>query len=246
MANETQLVANTSKIAEAALRNLRLEGLGGGDQDNPFKSRMLRMVSDRLVIEQPVGESGLIELAPGESVVCICQLGQEVLRFSAEVKGPTTYKLDQSRQMPAILLCRLGDPDVVRRRQYDRFTLDHADPMDVAFWVMELGPSGAARVCEEFHGTAADISAGGVSVTIEQIMWLRFLGEKQLWVRFMLPDQNESLIYHAEVRHCIKDERTGQHRLGLQFTEAIEPGQEQKMLAHLASFEAAKASGLVG
>jgi len=224
------------KLAEVALRYLRLDGTAGSDK-REFHSRALSFQPEGLVIEAPTSKGQPVELATGDPVVCFCQLGNEVLRFSAEVAGEAPCRLDTGEEVTGIVLGSLGEPTVAQRRQHHRISLSGTEPVGAVIWVMEMDEaSGRACVAEEIHGHIVDISTGGICMTMNHVMWVPFIGECQLWVRVMLPAESESLLFRARLQHVGEQDPDGHYRVGLEFTEAVEPGQHQLITHQLANF----------
>ncbi len=225
----------SAKLAEIALRNLRLDGLAGPDESR-FSSRALRFGFDGLIIDAPTHCDQPVVLTPGDSVVCFCQLGRDVLRFTAEVIGPASCQRDNGDVAAGVILAELTEPTVAQHRQHQRISLEGSEPVGAVIWLMDVDESGQASVVEEISGQVSDISTGGICMTMSHVMWIPFVSESQLWIRIMLPAESESLLFRAKPQHVGEPDENGLHRVGLQFTEAVEPGQHQLITQQLANF----------
>jgi len=224
------------KIAEAALRNLHLDCFLRDEDTTQFSSRMLHLGADGLVIERPHHQGQALQVSDGDRVVCSCRLGQEILRFHAVVAEHVWFRLNQQAGIPAVLLCELSEPRLVQRRRYFRLALTNRRPADVTCWLVMTEESGAVRVCSKFDGKIVDLSTGGIGVLIEDESLLVDTTDRQLWVRFSLPNENESLIFRVELRHMQGGTGQGDCRIGLEFMEYVEPGREQAIVEKLAEF----------
>jgi c-di-GMP-binding flagellar brake protein YcgR len=229
---------NVGKIAEAALRNLHLDCFSEDNGAKPFTSRMREWDGAELLIDPPQHQGRPVELAPGERVVCSCRLGQEVIRFTATAAGPACLPGDDQRRTSAVRLASLGNMQVIQRRRYYRVSLAGREPSEVTCWLVDQDESGSASVCSKFMGRITDLSTGGVGVEVANKQVLDELEGRQIWVRFVLPTENESLIFRAESRYArALDEGEG-YRIGLEFMEYIEPGQHSAVIEKLARFVA--------
>ncbi len=230
-----------SKVAEAALRNLYVDGHVGDDPAaRHFESRMLRLGLEGLLIAPPSFRGTPVDLNAGDTMVCSCRLGREILRFTAVVKDPACVATEGDREMPATLLSCPAEPTVVQRRRYFRLSLAGRQGTEATFWAVENSDAGATRVCGEFHGAIQDVSANGVGVELPDGEPLQQLGDRQLWVRFTLPGENESLIFRVELKHVQAPDPHGSCRIGLELVEFVEPGQYQSVFRKLTQFVAAK------
>ena len=234
-----QAIANDhgqTKIAEAALRNLHLDCFLAADGERHFTSRVLGLAEGGLAIDAPVHRGRPVELTPGECVVCSCRLGREILRFTAVVADATRAPTGQVGS-PTVRLAEIGELTTVQRRRHYRMSLDGRQPVDVTCWLVELAESGEAGVCSMFAAQMADVSPGGACVIIRGDQLLNDLDGRQVWVRFMLPEQkNESLIFRVEPRHVQATDDGSGWRIGVEFMEYIEPGQHQLIVDKLARF----------
>ena len=224
------------KLADAALRNLHLDCSFQSDDGKQFSSRILHLSGEALVIEAPQRQGCPVELSPGETVVCSCRLGHEILRFPATVAGRTSYPPGSDAPASAVRLERLGQLTVVHRRRYYRVALGEHRPTEVMCWVVQLGQSGAVSVCSKFAGEMADLSQGGIGVVVKDKELLSDREGRQLWVRFTLPGENESLIFRVELRHVESLEEEGTYRIGLKFMHYVDPGQHERIVERLACF----------
>jgi len=237
--NETiGITKDCSKVAEAALRNLYVDGQTVEEPARRFESRLRRLAREGLLIDPPHYHGEPIELTAGEMVTCSCQLGREILRFTAIVREPAYTGTDSGREFPAALLSCPDEPTVVQRRRYFRLPLSGRQDTEATFWAVEADPKGPTRVCGEFHGTILDVSAGGVGVALRDAEPIQQLGHRQLWVRFTLPGENESLIFRVELKHVQAPDAHGACQIGLELVEFIEPGQYQAIFRKLTQFVA--------
>lgn len=221
-------------LAEGALRNLHLDchASSGGEA---FSSRMLHLVADGLIIDDPdVGDCGPA-LAEGDRITCSARLGREIFRFGGVVGGHRWFQLNAEKRVPAVLLIDVTDPVVVQRRRYYRVSLAGHGATDVTCWIVEQEEV-SARVCDEVSGLILDVSGGGAGMLTEHGERLAKLDGKQLWARFRLPGENESLIFRVALRHIRRIEVSGQFHVGLEFVEYIDPGEHQKVLDHLVRY----------
>jgi len=236
MQQSTQEYQQTDKIAEAALRNLHLDCFAEDNGPRPFTSRMLHWEGETLLIAPPHHQGQPVRLDAGQHVVCSCRLGREVLRFAARVAPLTANGPDGSGPTGAIRLCELGDPQTVEQRRYYRVSLAGRTPTDVTCWLVEADGDGPAKVRSRFNGYIMDISCGGVGVLAKTDQFTESAENRQLWIRFMLPTENESLIFRTALRHIQPHEQEGHYQIGLEFLEYIEPGQHQETVDRLARF----------
>jgi len=238
MDEAVQILPDANKIAEAALRNLHLDCFSEDSSAKPFTSRMLQWNGTELLIDPPQHQGRPVELLVGERVICSCRLGAEILRFTAAAAGRIRLPGDDGPGASAVRLESLGNVHVVQRRRYYRVSLAGRAPSEVTCWLVEPDESGSARVCSRFVGRMSDLSTGGLGVIVRDRQVLDELAGRQIWVRFVLPDENESLIFHAELRYAEALADGGGCRIGLEFMEYIEPGQQAAVVEKLGRFVA--------
>lgn len=237
MSNVTeQRRIDNAKVAEAVLRNLHIDCVLESDSARQFNSRMLQMTREGLIIDSPTHHGQMIDLAVDEKILCTCKLGTEILRFSATVKGGTTYQMNAHLAIPALQLSEPAMLSLVQRRRYFRVSLVGRSPVDVTLWLVDRDQAGKVNIRGEAHGRIVDISAGGLSVLTRDRAFVESAKECQLWARFSLPGENESLIFHVMLMHVRVIESTGMCRLGLELAEFIEPGAHSAVIEKLVHF----------
>ncbi len=226
-----------SKLVEAAFRNLHMDCYCAAPDGREFSSRMLTWHDGQLLAGLPRVAGKPISLAKGQEIICSCKLGQEVLRFSATVDAQKEGDQARGDKENYLLLSVKTEPQVVQRRRYYRVSISSKQPSQVTCWVVnEDGRDGQAQ-CEALQGEVIDLSSGGIGILLNAPGLLEQTESSQLWVRFTVPGENESLIFRAAIRHASP---TGpdQWRLGLEFLEYVEPGQHREVVDRLARFAA--------
>jgi c-di-GMP-binding flagellar brake protein YcgR len=178
-----------------------------------------------------------VQLSAGQVVVCSCRLGQEVLRFTARVAAGDASPNATEKENPPLHLADIAELKVVQRRRYYRIGLAGRQPSGATCWLVEQRPGGLPRVCSQLEGQIVDVSESGIGVIlVDDARLLEQAQGLQMWVRFTLPDENESLIFRAALRHM--ETSQGRSRVGLEFVEYVEPGQHQAVIDRLAKFAA--------
>ena len=236
-----------AKLAEAALRNLHMDCRCGDPDGRAFTARMVAWQEGVLLATAPVAHGRPVALEAGQAVVCSCKLGQEVLRFSARV-AQRCQAAESDAGTPPLQLAELTPPEVVQRRRYYRIPLTGRQPSAVTCWLVEparrdagagspaedAAPSGPRVFCKR-DGRVMDLSGGGIGIVIDDPRFAADAQGRQVWVRFGMPAENESLIFRAAVRH-VQEHPGGGCRIGLEFVEYIEPGQHQAVIERLGRF----------
>jgi c-di-GMP-binding flagellar brake protein YcgR len=238
MEQAVSILPGVEKIAEAALRNLHLDCFSEDNGAKPFASRMREWDGAELLIDPPQHHGRPVELAPGERVVCSCRLGQEIIRFTAVAAGDVCPGQDDQKRTALMRLTSLGGAQVIQRRRYYRVSLAGRDPSEVTCWLVAQDGSGVAEVCSKFVGRMTDLSAGGVGLVVAGKVAMDELAGRQIWVRFALPTENESLIFRTKSRYAEAVADGEGCRIGLEFMEYIEPGQHSAVIEKLSRFVA--------
>lgn len=235
--SQTLAPSSSSFLAEAALRNLHVELQLPENKTETFGTRMLHLDGTNLIVDLPTSKGKPVKIPSGRTVTCSCRLGREIYRFEALVQGRDWFELNESARVPVLVLSNPTTPTVVQRRRYYRLSLAGRDTGPVKCWlVANDAETGRVEVRKEFTSQIVDISGGGMCILVESGELPKDLKGVQLWVRFMLPGENESLIFRAEPRHFRKVDKSGLHRVGVEFMEYIEPGQHRQVVDHLAKF----------
>lgn len=230
---------DSQKLAEAALRNLHLDcRCDSSDGGGQFQSRLLHFGPGGLVIDPPRKQGQPVELSPGQQITCTCRLGREILRFAATVRRGIRFRLNAQTDVQATLLDAPGRLEVVQRRRYYRVSLLGRSPLDVTLWPVGVGTDGKAAVAGEFHGRIKNISAGGIGALLKDESFFELAKDRQVWARFTLPEENESLIFQMNVRHREFIESSGMWYAGLEIVEFIEPGAHELVVERLTRFVA--------
>lgn len=233
--------AGAAKLAEAALRNLHMDCSCLAPDGRQFTARMIVWRAGELVGTAPAAAGQHVSLQAGQQVVCSCKLGQEVLRFSATVAVGQASPDGRGAESAQLHLTHITEPQVVQRRRYYRIPLAGRHPSSATCWLVDQREPGLPKVCSKLDGEILDLSAGGIGVIlVDDARLLAQAAELQTWVRFMVPGENESLIFRAALRHT---ELTGDGRcrVGLEFLEYVEPGQHQAVIERLAHYAAQQA-----
>lgn len=233
-------VTDHHKLTEAALRNLHLDCMDAEDGFVRFQTRLLAMNDRGLVIGVPSNQGQPIELAIGQKITCTCRLGREILRFQTEPVGRTQHEVNPRLQVDAVILAEPERLETVQRRRYYRVSLVGRNPLDVTLWPVEVGLDGEAKVVAEYHGKIADISAGGIGVLLKEPQFIEQARGRQVWARFALPGENESLIFLMKIRRAEQVETSGLWTIGLEIKEFIEPGDHEVVIDQLARFVVAQ------
>jgi len=224
-----------SILAEGALRNLHLDCFLGDADDGTFASRMLHYGDERLWIADLTHVGRVTRDAQGRTLVCSCRLGRDILRFSGVILGRRGFQLNADRRIPALVLKDLTEPRVVQRRRYFRVPLAGHDSADVTLWVIDPFDE-AGSVQGEVRGRLVDLSGGGAGVVLIDTAGLADLGDKQLWARFALPGENESLLFRVGLRHLRPMADSRAQHAGIEFIEYVDPGRHQRVVDDLVRF----------
>lgn len=227
-----------ARLAEAALRNLHVDCVADRPEPAHFGSRLLHLGDEGLVLDAPVHQGRAVKLAAGESITGSFRLGTEILRFRCQVIGPATFRLDARFVVPVMVLRPPSSLELVQQRRYYRVDVAGRHPTDATLWPIMVDDAGEARVTAEFHGTIANVSAGGIGVLLSDPGLLEASRAGQLWARFALPGENESLIFRVAYRHGSFAEHCRQYLVGLEIVEYIEPGAHAEVIDRLARFVA--------
>lgn len=227
-----------ARLAEAALRNLHVDCVADRPEPAHFGSRLLHLGDEGLVLDAPVHQGRPVELVAGESITGSFRLGTEILRFRCQVIGPATFRLNARFVVPVVVLRNPASLELVQQRRYYRVGIVGRHPTDVTLWPIMPDSSGETRVTAEFHATVVNLSAGGIGVLISDPGLLETSRAGQLWARFALPGENESLIFRVEYRHDSFIEHSRQYLVGLEIVEYIEPGAHAEVIDRLARFVA--------
>lgn len=228
------------RLSEAALRNLHVDGQAEGDPPRAFTSRILAFNERGLLIGSPIHHGRPVELAPTQRVVCTCRLGREIFRFCTEVTSLGRHKLKPGLLVDVVVLACPAELTLVQRRKNYRVSLVGRNPLDVTLWPVEVNCDGEASVVGEYHGKIADISAGGIGVLLKEQDFHEQSRGRQVWARFMLPGEQDSLIFRMQVRRWECVESSGLWTVGLEILEFIEPGEHEGMIDRLARFVVAQ------
>lgn len=224
-----------SILAEGALRNLHLDCALGDVDDGTFSSRMLHYADGRLWIADLTHVGRVTRHAEGRTLTCSCRLGRDILRFSGVIVGRRGFQLNARRRIAALVLADLTEPRVVQRRRYFRVSLAGHASADVTLWVIDpLDEAGSVQ--GETYGKMVDLSGGGVGVVLADASDLADLGDKQLWARFALPGENESLLFRVELRYLRPLDDRRAHHAGIEFIEYVDPGRHQRVVDDLVRF----------
>jgi len=220
---------SSSMLAEGALRNLHLDCAIEGAADETFSSRMLHFDEGILVIADLSRAGSGRSAAMGDRMICSCRLGSDIVRFTALVADRRLYQLNPSKRIPALILTDLSEPALIRRRRYFRISLARHESAYVTLWLVQVLEDRSV-VCGELHGAVADISGGGAGVVVRNAELLKDMDGKELWARFMLPGENESLIFRVTPRHVKYIESSRTYHVGLEFDEYVDPGRRQRVI----------------
>ena len=232
---EQEQDGSLAMLAEGALRNLHLDCRFEKGPVETFSSRMLHLDDEGLVIADPARRHINGSLDPGVRLICSGRLGRDIFRFACVVAGRRWFQINSAKRVAALLMTELAEPAVIQRRRYFRVSLAGHELSHMTCWVVEQTDDGA-RVIEEFSGQITDVSGGGVGVVTEHRCKVRDYQDKQLWARFMLPGENESMIFRIALRHVKPIEPNETYHLGLEFIEYIDPGQHTKVVDNLFRF----------
>ena len=224
-----------SILAEGALRNLHLDCVLGDADDGTFSSRMLHYADERLWIADLTHVGRVTKDAAGRTLTCSCRLGREILRFSGVIVGRRGFQLNAQRRIAALVLKDLTEPRIVQRRRYFRISLAGHVSADVTLWVIDPSDE-AGTVQGETCGKLVDLSGGGAGVVLVDTADLADLGDKQLWARFALPGENESLLFRVGLRHVRPMADRQAHHVGIEFIEYVDPGRHQRVVDDLVRF----------
>jgi hypothetical protein len=234
--------ADLAKLAEAALRNLHMDCHCPPPDGREFSSRMMFWRNDELVGSSPLAGGKPVFLRAGQELVCSCKLGQEVLRFAARVAGLQMAPDGVGTDKANLRLTQISSLQVVQRRRYYRIPLAARQPSQVTVWLVDQRLPGSPKVCSKLDGQLLDLSSAGAGLLLsDEQGLLEHAQDFQMWVRFTLPGENESLIFRATPRHVDLPQPEGR-RVGLEFVEYIEPGSHKAVIQRLANFSAGQAS----
>ncbi len=226
---------DVSILAEGALRNLHLDCVLDQADGGTFNSRMLHYADERLWIADLTHVGRVTKNAEGRTLVCSCRLGRDILRFSGVIVSRAGFQLNARHRVAALVLKDLTPPQVVQRRRYFRISLAGHASADVTIWVVDPFDE-AGAVQGETCGRMVDLSGGGVGVLVADASVLADSQDKQLWARFALPGENESLLFRVALRHVrpLADRRA--HHVGIEFIEYVDPGRHQRVVDDLVRF----------
>ncbi len=230
--------AGRSRLAEAASSNLRVDCARQQAPEERLTSRMLQLRSDGLLLAVPTHDGRPAEIAPGEALICIFRLGPELLRFVSPVESFVSYRVKPEVHVPALRLTAPGTLEVIQRRQYYRVSLVGRAPVDVTVWPVEFDRQNRPQVAGEFHAPMADISAGGIGLLVTDEAFFEAIIGRQVWVRFRLPDETESLIFRMVYRHRRPLEEGRRYLVGLEYGAFIDPSAHAVVIDRLTHFVA--------
>jgi len=222
-------------LAEGALRNLHLDCSVEGGGEETFSSRLLHCGDGGLIIAELSNRIADGVAAPGDRLICSCRLGSDIVRFSATVAARRPYQLNPAKRIPALVLTDVSEPIVVQRRRYFRVSMAGHESADVTLWVVDALED-RSIVRGEVHGVVADLSGGGAGVVVRDVEMLRDLDGKELWARFMLPGENESMIFRVDLRHVKRTESGRTFHVGVEFDEYVDPGRHQRVIDDIVRF----------
>ena len=204
-------------IEEAAQRCIPLTVTNQNDSSGweVYKSHFLGVRANRLIISQPLSDSGQGPLEPGrgQEVAITFKKGYSKCLFTTRVIGQEQFELEPGTTVPGLVVYCPEQVERIQRRAYNRVEPPTGQEVLVTFWNCEEGQT--SKQCE---GLLLNLSAGGLGVSVRK----EFQGdlyEGQLYQMEFVPLHGQGrLSVQGRLRHAAdRPGHEGQLLLGFQF-----------------------------
>ncbi|MBN1437002.1 MAG: PilZ domain-containing protein [Sedimentisphaerales bacterium] len=179
-----------------------------------YKSHFLSVRGNQLVLSQPIPDSSECHLEPvaGQEVAISFKKGYNKFLFLTRVVKADQYEMEPGHKVPVINIYAPDHIEKIQRRAYNRADVPKDLDVDVTFW-----SNTGAGLAEQYHSTLANLSAGGVAVTMSADRMPELHDGEQVTMQFKpLPDQKPIKV-EARFRHKTDADDAEKPTLGFQF-----------------------------
>jgi len=187
-----------------------------------YKSRILAVRANRLVLERPVRQdgSGCAELDNGQQLAITFKKGYHKCLFVARMMATESFEPRPGEAAEAIVVPVPEHIEKIQRRAYNRADAPVDEPVPVSL----TGSNSQADADKKLHGVLRNISAGGMAVTVAKSDATQLVEGEQLELHCVPVAQQQPLRVTVRVRHVTEasdDSRcvVGLQMLGLEMDE---------------------------
>lgn len=207
-------------LERACARNTpaKLHGEASDGQPISCKTRLLRLVGDRLLVEAPGQDGEQLHVSAQGPIKVSLLLNKTRFEFTTTIlEVGLKTRLNQHVLVQAVALRKPAEIKEPQRRSYYRVTLAaKALPVTLSQSPCQT-PSPRPAGETDFRARLADLSAGGCAVLVDRKHKDLLDVGRHFYLTFKLPDEPEALKMLVEVRHTQVIAANGSIKAGMAF-----------------------------